>query len=137
LIIDFVDVLSPHIHPRKEEAVPVDYTNVEIKEHFYTQWKKRIEEYKNVANDKPLFINEFGIDHEDVEEVFGERAQDVEAAFYEGILQAMQNSNVYRTTFYIYLIPDHISRMSPINEDLTWRKSAFIIQEYYKSWSLR
>jgi endo-1,4-beta-mannosidase len=137
LIVDLVDYYSPHVYIPREEA-PEDifnWTDQQIYDWAFNWHKNRIEEHKKHSKQRPMIIQEFGVNYDGIVEVFGlERAEELEVIYYDAILKSIQDSNISGSIFWVFRPFSPPDPYSPIKPDLTWRKAAYIIQNYYASW---
>jgi len=132
LIVDYVDICSPHIYLEVSQIQSVftpEKPDEEIWEAIYDWWKNRVQQHLNHSMGKPVIIEEFGVDIEWLRQTFGEaRAESVEAIFFNATIQAMSETSVKGMLFWNYLIGD---RWCPIELGNNWRQAAYVIKEYF------
>jgi len=133
IVGDYLDVYTVSIYPwgNGEGTLPNDLSLIETE--VYNLYESNINYHKSVIGSRysRFFVQEYGIVRQSDGLYTGE---DKEAAFYEGALKAIIDSDVDGAFFY-HLHPEPPSKLdsfSPIEDDLSWRKAAYKIQEYYK-----
>lgn len=132
LIVDYVDIYSPHIYLEASQIQSVltpDTPDEEIWKAIYDWWKNRVQQHLNHSMGKPVIIEEFGVNIEWLRQTFGEtRAESVEAVFFNATIKAMSETSVKGMLFWTYLIGDI---WCPIELGNHWRQAAYVIEEYF------